>query len=165
MTDLAKLRDDHAELIRLVRRLAELIDQPAAPAQLELFELRRALSSTLIAHLKAEDWVLYPRLLASGDAAIAAVAAAFNEEMGGLANAYVAHTDMWSATAIAEDWALLHRDPRHHRRADQPHHPRKPRAIPTARSARPRRLSAVKRTGRAARTTDTKPKVARWGCR
>ena len=105
MTDLAKLRDDHAELIRLVRRLADLIEQPAAPAQLELFELRRALSSTLIAHLKAEDWVLYPRLLASGDAAIAAVAAAFNEEMGGLANAYVAHTDMWSATAIAEDWA------------------------------------------------------------
>ena len=48
--------------------------------------------------------MLYPRLLASGDAAIAAVAAAFNEEMGGLANAYVAHTDMWSATAIAEDW-------------------------------------------------------------
>jgi len=112
MTDLAKLREDHAELVRLVRKLAAFIDRPEPPAQLELFELRRELSSTLIAHLKAEDWVLYPRLLASEDAAVAATAAAFSEEMGGLAAAYVAYTDKWSATAIAADWAGYRADSR-----------------------------------------------------
>ena len=105
MSDVTKLRDDHAQLVKLVRRLTAFVEQPKPPAQLELFELRRELSSTLIAHLKAEDWVLYPRLLASSDAAIADTARTFNAEMGGLAAAYVAYTAQWSPDAIAADWA------------------------------------------------------------
>ena len=105
MTDVAKLREDHAELVRLVRRLGSFIDQPVPPAALELFDLRRQLTSTLIAHLKAEDWVLYPRLLASPDPKIAATARAFNEEMGGLASAFSGYCDKWSAAAIGADWA------------------------------------------------------------
>lgn len=105
MTDVAKLREDHAELVKLVRRLGSFIDQPVPPAALELFDLRRQLTSTLIAHLKAEDWVLYPRLLASPDPKIAATARAFNEEMGGLASAFSGYCDKWSAAAIGADWA------------------------------------------------------------
>lgn len=105
MTDILKLRQDHAELVRIVQQLATAIAQPAPPPQLELFELRRRLSSTLIAHLKAEDWVLYPRLLDSSDTAVAETARAFNEEMGGLAAAYAAHADKWNAGAIDGDWA------------------------------------------------------------
>jgi hypothetical protein len=104
MTNVTKLREDHAELIRLAKRLEQLIGRPEAPAQLELFELRRQLSALLIAHLKAEDWVLYPRLLGSGDAAVAATASAFNTEMGGLAAAFAAYSEKWTATAIAENW-------------------------------------------------------------
>ena len=105
MTDVAKLREDHAELVKLVRRLGSFIDQPVPPAALELFDLRRQLTATLIAHLKAEDWVLYPRLLASPDPKIAATARAFNEEMGGLAAAFSSYCDKWSAAAISADWA------------------------------------------------------------
>ena len=105
MSDIVKLREDHAELVKLVRRLAVYIAEPAPPQQVELFELRRALSSTLIAHLKAEDWVLYPRLLASGDPSVASTAKRFNEEMGGLAAAFTAYTAQWSAAAITQDWA------------------------------------------------------------
>ena len=105
MTDVAKLREDHAELVKLVRRLGSFIDQPSPPAALELFDLRRQLTATLIAHLKAEDWVLYPRLLASPDPKIAATARAFNEEMGGLASAFSGYCDKWSAAAIGADWA------------------------------------------------------------
>ena len=104
MSESVKLREDHAELVRLVRQLGALIGRPTPPPQLELFELRRQLTATLIAHLKAEDWLLYPRLLASTDPAIAATARAFNEEMGGLAAAFSSYSETWNATAIAADW-------------------------------------------------------------
>ena len=105
MSDLAKLRQEHAELIAIVRRLEAVIQQPTPPSQVELFNLRRELSSTLIAHLKAEDWVLYPRLLTAKDAKVAATASAFIDEMGGLAAAFAAYNDKWPAPAIHADWA------------------------------------------------------------
>ena len=105
MTDVTKLREDHAELVRLARRLASVIEQPMPPSQLALFDLRRQLTSTLLAHLKSEDWVLYPRLLASTDARVASTARAFNAEMGGLSAAYLGYTEKWNATAIEADWA------------------------------------------------------------
>jgi hypothetical protein len=104
MSELMKLREDHATLARLFRRLGEVIELPAAPPQLELFELRRELVSTLLAHLKLEDWALYPRLIQSGEADIAAAGEAFKDEMGGLAPAFLAYSDKWNAGTIDADW-------------------------------------------------------------
>ena len=104
MSELFKLRQEHAQLVEIVGRLSKVINQPHPPAQNELYTLRRELSSTLIAHLKAEDWVLYPRLFASMDKKVAQTARAFSEEMGGLAQAYTAYADKWTATAIEQDW-------------------------------------------------------------
>ena len=78
--------------------------QPNAPPQLPLFILRRKLASTLIGHLKTEDWVLYPSLVASADAQIASTARTFSEQMGGLAAAFIGYSDKWNANAIAADW-------------------------------------------------------------
>jgi len=104
MTNLSKLRDEHAELLRIARRLGSLIIQPTPPPQLHLFAIRHQLSATLIAHLKAEDWLLYPPLMASADAYVAGTARAFSEEMGGLAEAYRGYCEAWSADAITADW-------------------------------------------------------------
>jgi iron-sulfur cluster repair protein YtfE (RIC family) len=105
VSDIARLREEHAQLVRIVQRLGDAIAQPSPPQQVELFELRRELASTLIAHLKAEDWVLYPRLLESPDEAIAGTAQAFIDEMGGLAAAFTAYSEKWNAVAIGADWA------------------------------------------------------------
>jgi hypothetical protein len=105
MPNLAKLRREHTEILRIVERLRYLISQSSPPPQLHLFALRHELSSTLISHLKDEDWLLYPLLLASPDAQIAATARAFSEEMGGLGVAYRAHCTKWSADEITADWA------------------------------------------------------------
>jgi hypothetical protein len=112
VADIEKLRQDHAELIAIARRLGDFVARPAPPPQLELFDLRRELTSTLIAHLKAEDWVLYPRLAESDDPRIAGTARAFSEEMGGLAAAFIAYNETWSAPAITADWPGYCRDTR-----------------------------------------------------
>ena len=61
MSSLAELRNDHAELVRIAKQLEALIDRDTPPPCVELFDVRRRLSSLLIAHqptrghLAAED--------------------------------------------------------------------------------------------------------------
>lgn len=105
MSEVNQLREDHAKLTRMFRQLEHIIEQPWPPAQLELFEFRRALMTTLIGHLKLEDWALYPRLIESGDEAISETGRHFKEEMTGLAPAFVAYCEKWTANTIAADWA------------------------------------------------------------
>lgn len=104
MSELAKLRQDHADLARMFRQLSGIIQEPQAPPQLELFEFRRILMQTLIGHLKLEDWALYPRLIDSGDAEISAKGHWFKDEMGGLAPSFLAYCDKWNANTIAAAW-------------------------------------------------------------
>ncbi len=105
MSELMKLRDDHAKLARMFRELEQIIERPGPPAQLELFEFRQTLMNCLIGHLKLEDWALYPRLIECGDDEISARGQRFKDEMGGLAPAFLAYCDKWTATTIPLDWA------------------------------------------------------------
>lgn len=104
MASLAQLRQEHAELVRIVGDLQQMIEQDAPPPSVELFNLRRKLSGVLIAHLKAEDWLLYPPLLTCSDPEIAATARQFVDEMGGLAQAYSVFNERWDALSIESDW-------------------------------------------------------------
>jgi iron-sulfur cluster repair protein YtfE (RIC family) len=104
LTDIQKLRQEHATLVEIVGRLGSTVNADQSPPMVELFDLRRELSSTLIAHLKAEDWALYPRLMASADPEIAATAKGFSDEMGGLAAAYGVYTQRWDAMSITGNW-------------------------------------------------------------
>ena len=105
MTNIPKLRHEHFRLMATVRRLGAMIERKTAPPTLHLRALHHELAVTLNAHLKAEDSLLYPPLFESLDRQIASTARAFSDEMGGLALAYRAHCDKWSAVAIAADWA------------------------------------------------------------
>lgn len=110
MSELTKLRDDHAKLSRLFMQLGHMIERSSPPPQTELFSLRRDLLSTLIAHLKLEDWALYPRLIDSGEPEIASAGEMFRDEMGGLAPAFLTYSDKWNARSIDEDWEAYCRD-------------------------------------------------------
>ena len=105
MPNLHQLRQEHAELIALVGRLSAIIEEPHPPAMGDFFILRQELSFCLIAHLKAEDWVLYPRLFASADPTVAQTAREFAVEMGGLSEAYVDYAEKWNAHSIEQDWS------------------------------------------------------------
>jgi hypothetical protein len=112
MSELTKIREDHAVLAKLFRQLREMVGSSRPPSQLVLFDLRRELVSTLLAHLKLEDWALYPRLIQSSDDGISKLGRTFQQEMGGLAPAFVAYCDKWSASAIECDWHAYCEDTR-----------------------------------------------------
>lgn len=112
MSELAKLREDHLTLARLFRRLGEVIEQSSPPPQVDLFALRRELLSTLLSHLKLEDWALYPRLIGSGDPAVSSTGQWFKDEMGGLAPAFLSYSEKWNAGTIDADWAGYCQDTR-----------------------------------------------------
>ena len=105
MANIPKLRDDHFRLMATIRRLGVLIDRATPPPPLHLFTLRYELSTTLIAHLADEDSQLYPQLLDSPDAQVAATARKLSDAMAGQADAYRMHDQTWTANAIAGDWA------------------------------------------------------------
>ena len=104
MSNIRKLRQEHADLVNIVGRLRAIVAVPESPPIVELYKLRCELASTLIAHLKGEDWALYPRLMACGDAQIAATAKVFSDEMGGLAAAFGVYTQRWNAMSIQANW-------------------------------------------------------------
>jgi iron-sulfur cluster repair protein YtfE (RIC family) len=104
MSEVMRLREDHSKLARMFLELERIIGRREPPSQLELFEFRQNLMSTLIGHLKLEDWALYPRLMDSDDEEVSAKAEAFKEEMSGLAPAFTAYCDKWTATSISADW-------------------------------------------------------------
>jgi hemerythrin HHE cation binding domain-containing protein len=104
MSELTRIREDHAKLARMFLELGHAIQRRNPPSQTELFELRHELMSTLIGHLKLEDWALYSRLMDSGDDEISSKGAAFKDEMGGLAPAFLAYCERWTANSITSDW-------------------------------------------------------------
>ncbi len=142
MSNFMQLRTDHVELLDICQSLEGSIAGDTPPSSVDLFAVRKRLTAKLIAHLKAEDWLLYPRLLESEDDQVASTAAAFVEEMGGLAAAFNKYVESWDAFRIErEGGGLQDRDCRNHRRAALPHHARESRALSADRKARQGRLT------------------------
>ncbi len=105
MLYIAQLREEHRELMVLARQLSAAIANPEPAPQVELFELRRKLSSALIGHLKVEDWALYPVLFEHADPSVAKTARRFSDEMGGLASAFAVYLERWTTMTIQANWS------------------------------------------------------------
>ena len=105
MTNIAQLHDEHRELLDLLGQLSTAIAQAEPAPQAQLFDLRMKICATLIAHLKVEDWAIYPMLVAHRDAAVAAKARRFSDEMGGLASAFAHYSQRWTTLTIETNWS------------------------------------------------------------
>ena len=100
MVDRETLSKEHAELDALaVRLLAEVEAEAPSP---ELSALRWRLNHVLMVHLAKEDKLLYPQLLRSP--ASRALAQRFSQEMGGLADAYLAYGAAWPIERVEAEW-------------------------------------------------------------
>ncbi len=108
--EIERLRAEHAALIALARIVTELLQAPGPARLSELASARGRLRETLVRHLKCEDWILYPRLRATGDAELMHITHEFELEMGDLAAEYVAYDDKWTAERVAAKWTEFSRD-------------------------------------------------------
>ena len=102
--EMRRLRAEHAALATLSRFLMDIVAASGPPRPTELAAVRGMFRDTLIRHLKCEDWVLYPRLKASGDRELTRLAGEFVHEMGHLAEDFVAYDARWGEDEVAADW-------------------------------------------------------------
>jgi len=110
MNELGRLHREHVSLGAIAGKLSEMIKRDVPPPAQQLYAIRMRLASELIRHLKTEDWILYPRLLASSDRHTAETSRVFSNEMGGLAEAFGNYVDRWVAFEIESDWKGYRRD-------------------------------------------------------
>lgn len=102
--EMRRLRAEHAALATLGKILTGLVERPDPPLSTELASVRAMLRDTLVRHLKCEDWVLYPRLKASGDAALIRMASEFVAEVGDIAGDFQVYDSKWTEDLVAADW-------------------------------------------------------------
>ena len=108
MAEIWRLRGEHDDLVALAVQLGYYVEAPQPPsdtADMTAFHaVRTRMRNVLIAHLKREDWVLYPALIASSDHRLVDTARDFIYEMGTIAALFTDYSRKWMPDAIAADW-------------------------------------------------------------
>ncbi|WP_171003912.1 hemerythrin domain-containing protein [Sphingopyxis sp. L1A2A] len=102
--EMRRLRAEHAALSTLSQLLLDMVRNAEPPRPTELASVRGMLRDTLLRHLKCEDWVLYPRLKASGNPRVVAMTGEFVREMGHIAQDFATYDASWTAERIAAAW-------------------------------------------------------------
>jgi hypothetical protein len=96
MNRTANLRRQHDALLAMAADLQDDIERLATIADAQrIAGLLARLTGVLSMHLAAEDKALYPAMMASSDRRTADCARTFEDQMGGLAAAYMAFADAW----------------------------------------------------------------------
>ena len=97
-------RRQHQEILDIVGEMhGRLKPEQAAADPKALRSLLSALAGKLTLHLAMEDKALYPRPVERDFENSRAIANAFSQEMGGLAQAFASYNQKWQATAIGAD--------------------------------------------------------------
>lgn len=102
--DWNRIYDEHLRVGELMDDLERITAKPTPESPEVLTPLRTSFRSFLIAHLKYEDWVIYPALQKRGDGQLADMAHAFIKELGQLAEAFNAYCSRWMEEDIVADW-------------------------------------------------------------
>jgi hemerythrin-like domain-containing protein len=95
-------RSQHVKLLDLVGQLGKQLGPDAGARAAGIKDLLNKLGGVIATHLAAEDNALYPRLVADARPQVASVAKRFQQEMGGLKQAFADYATRWSRAAIAE---------------------------------------------------------------
>ena len=102
--NIEKFRKEHVDLMAAVTSLREWVQHGVGEQAEAIHRQLSAMNSAIKLHLAAEDRMLYPALAKAADPVVARTGRQFQEEMGGLAAAYMASAARSSLAAkIAAD--------------------------------------------------------------
>lgn len=93
----SKIKSDHDALFGSIDALRALVQAGIAENAAAIFKELVKTSAAIKLHLAVEDRMLYPALAGAADPSIAATGKRFQQEMGGLANAYGAFAARWNS--------------------------------------------------------------------
>lgn len=99
------LSDEHREIRALLDRLNAYLASSDAPDPVPFLHFRRDFGRAVTLYLKKADWIVYPRLKASGRPDLKAAALRLCAEIGALEEAFGAYARRWMSSRIAADWA------------------------------------------------------------
>lgn len=101
--DLNRFKAEHDEIINGINDLRNLSHAGVVGNAAEIAQRLTELNAVVTRHLAVEDRILYPAVQNSSNPGLANMGKAYQEEMTGIANAYIAFGRRWSAIASLQD--------------------------------------------------------------
>lgn len=101
---------EHEFVTQLGDVLASLVIRARSPNDVECHLARLRFSQALRAHLKYEDWFVYPALMKDADGTTASIVARLQAEGRDLDERHNAYTRRWVSTTIQDDWEGFRRE-------------------------------------------------------
>lgn len=101
--DIDRFKQHHVDILKGIATLRRLAHGGVVDHAMDIARELGALSSLVQLHLAIEDRILYPSLQKGGDAQLAAMGKAYQEDMKGIAHAYISFSRKWGlAAALAK---------------------------------------------------------------
>ncbi len=91
-----RFEHDHHEILEGINQLRRLIGTGIEHNAAAITQLLRTMSASIKLHLAVEDRVVYPAFASSGHADLAALGRFYQQEMGDLAQKYMAFATRWN---------------------------------------------------------------------
>lgn len=103
--EIHRLKHQHAQILDGIAALRNLAHAGIQEHAQEIAKHITALSSVVKLHLAIEDRILYPTLQTGKNAALAAMSKTYQDDMKGIASAYIAFSRHWSSAEIVAEQA------------------------------------------------------------
>lgn len=97
--DIKRFKTQHEEILEGINQLRHLSHAGVSSNAAAIAQRLTEFSSLVNRHLAVENRILYPAVQSSPEPKLANMAKAYQEEMTGIANAYIAFSRRWSAAA------------------------------------------------------------------
>ncbi|MBV2181214.1 hemerythrin domain-containing protein [Castellaniella sp. MT123] len=99
-----RFKNHHVEILSGIAALRKLAHQGVADHAVDIAHNLKALSQVVTQHLAVEDRILYPSLERSGDERMAGMSRAYQNDMHGIASAFINFARRWgNATLLTKD--------------------------------------------------------------
>lgn len=101
--DIERFKHQHVEILEGIANLRKLAQAGIKENAQQIAQAVAGLSSVVKLHLAIEDRILYPALQNGSNKQLAEMGAAYQEEMKGIATAYIAFSRRWSSAVAIVD--------------------------------------------------------------